>query len=238
MQRLAGETVLMIIATHQPVFLPWSGFFIKALKADCVVLLDGVQFPRGRGWMTRNRLKCDQGELLLTVPVHRKGRGLQIIHDVQLIKGTGWKKKHLRSIEQWYAHAPYLDDYSPMIRQIYGQGDDRLLSLNLRFILFLWDVLGFKTHLVLQSELGVTGRGTELILRICERLGAKRYFTFPMAAKYLDSAQMGEGGVELSTVVFYPPVYPQLWGKFIPNLSALDLLLNCGSKSLEILSKT
>ena len=33
---------------------------------------------------------------------------------------------------------------------------------------------------------------------------------------------------------FRPPVYPQLWGDFIYNLSALDLLLNCGPKSREI----
>jgi len=31
------------------------------------------------------------------------------------------------------------------------------------------------------------------------------------------------------------PVYPQLWGDFIPNLSALDLALNCGPRAGDIL---
>ena len=31
------------------------------------------------------------------------------------------------------------------------------------------------------------------------------------------------------------PVYPQLWGGFIPNLSTLDLILNCGPKARDIL---
>ncbi|MFW6138080.1 MAG: WbqC family protein [Spirochaetota bacterium] len=35
---------------------------------------------------------------------------------------------------------------------------------------------------------------------------------------------------------FRPPVYPQLWGELIYNLSTLDLLLNCGGpKSREII---
>ena len=67
----------MIITTHQPIFLPWPGFFAKALQADAMVLLDTVQFPIGRSWMTRNRLKSDQGELWLRVPVWKTGKGTQ-----------------------------------------------------------------------------------------------------------------------------------------------------------------
>lgn len=52
----------MIVTTHQPIFLPWPGFFYKALCADVMVLLDDVQFPLGRTWITRNRLKSAQGE--------------------------------------------------------------------------------------------------------------------------------------------------------------------------------
>ena len=36
---------------------------------------------------------------------------------------------------------------------------------------------------------------------------------------------------------FVHPVYPQLHGEFIPNLSILDLLFNCGPQSLAILTQ-
>jgi hypothetical protein len=163
---------------------------------------------------------------------------LQVIRDVEILKSTNWRRKHVRSIQQWYANAPYLDDYLPTIKQIYAEDHDRLVTLNLEFTRFLWDALGLKTELILQTEIGVTGRGTDLIVRICERLSAKRYLTFPMAAKYLHSTELMQAGIQLKIVPFYPPVYPQLWGDFIPNLSALDLVLNCGVMSSDILSKT
>ena len=33
------------------------------------------------------------------------------------------------------------------------------------------------------------------------------------------------------------PVYPQQWGDFLPNMSALDLLFNCGPESRHYLSR-
>ena len=74
----------MIIACHQPNFLPWPGLFFKALQADRLVLLDDVQFPLGGSWVNRNRLKNDQGELWLTVPVWKRGRSLQRIDHVEI----------------------------------------------------------------------------------------------------------------------------------------------------------
>jgi hypothetical protein len=90
----------MIVTTHQPIFLPWPGFFYKALRADTMVLLDRVQFPlgRSRSWMTRNRLKSDQGELWLRVPVWKAGKGKQIIRDVAICDDRNWRRKHLSRI--------------------------------------------------------------------------------------------------------------------------------------------
>jgi hypothetical protein len=226
----------MILTTHQPIFLPWPGFFHKAICADTMVLLDNVQFPRGRGWMTRNRLKRDRGELWLTVPVWKTGRGKQVIRDVAICDEENWRRKHLLSLRNHYAKAPYLDDYLPAIESIYSRCHRCLVDLNLDLIRLLWDALGIKSALILQSELAVFGKATDLLVSLCRALHAETYRTLPMACKYLESEKFAASGIELSLTRFSPPVYPQLGGDFRYNLSALDLLLNCGPKSADIIS--
>jgi hypothetical protein len=226
----------VILTSHQPIFLPWPGFFFKALSSDCMVLLDDVQFPRGTSWLNRNRLKNENGELWLTAPVWKKGRGLQIVRDVELYDRLDWRKKHLRSIAQNYANAPYFDEYFPIVERVYRNDRPLLVGLNMDVIDLLWEALSLRPKPLLQSSLGVKGRGTELIVSICERVGADRYALFPAAQKHVDVALMRERGIEPVYLRFHPPVYPQLWGAFIYNLSTLDLVLNCGPKSGAIIS--
>lgn len=224
----------VIVVTHQPVFLPWPGFFHKAAYADYLVLLDDVQFPRGRSWLTRNRLKNEDGELWLTVPVLKKGRGLQTIKRVEIHNEKAWRRKHLLSIQQNYVHAPYFADYFQGIETIYQKNHSLLAEFTTELISFLLDALSLQTNVIRQSELGVAGKGTDLLIEICEHLGADRFFALPRADKHIDKEAMRRNRIEIVRAKFRPPVYPQLWGDFIYNLSALDLLLNCGPKSREI----
>lgn len=226
----------MILATHQPIFLPWPGFFHKAACSDCLVLLDDVQFPRGRSWLNRNRLKNEDGQVWLTVPVLKKGRGLQTIRSVEIHNAKGWGRKHLGTIQQNYVHAPYFTNYHKAVESIYRNNHSLLADLNTELIAFFMDALSIETKLVRQSELGVVGKGTHLLIKICEHVGADRFLVFPMVEKHIDLDDMRKHGIEVVRANFRPPVYPQLWGDFVQNLSTLDLLLNCGPKSGEIVA--
>ncbi|MCI0611798.1 WbqC family protein [bacterium] len=225
----------MIITTHQPIFLPWPGFFCKALHADAMVLLDDVQFPRGGTWMTRNRLKSHQGEVWLTVPVWKKGRGDQVIRNVEICYETDWRKKHLRTIHEQYANAPYIYDAFPQFEKIYAKEHLRLLDFNLEIIHFLWNAIAIKTQLLKQSDLSISGKGSSLLIDLCKRLRADEYAAFPAVEKYLDTEAFKAAGIKIKFISFSPPVYPQLWGDFRQNLSALDLILNCQPKTHNIL---
>ena len=56
------------------------------------------------------------------------------------------------------------------------------------------------------------------------------------AGKYLDMEMFKKSRIDVRFFDLPSIIYPQLWGDFIPNLSAFDLLLNCGPKSREILT--
>jgi len=65
------EICKMIVAVHQPQYLPWLGYFAKIDRADLFVLLDNVQFKKNE-WQNRNQIKAAGGPQWLTVPVTYK----------------------------------------------------------------------------------------------------------------------------------------------------------------------
>ena len=95
--------------------------------------------------------------------------------------------------------------------------------------------LMIPTPLALQSDLGIKGKGNELLINICMKVGASGYLAQKSAEKYLDKDLFSRAGITLHFFTPPSPVYPQLWGAFIHNLSAFDLLFNCGPKSHEVL---
>ena len=226
----------MKISTHQPIFSPWPGFFYKALNSDILVILDDVQFPLGTTWMSRNRFKFEQGTLWLTVPVKKKGKGLQRIYDVEVSYDRDWRKKHLKSLELAYAFAPYWTDHRNFWETLLEEKKQKLVDINLGVIEYLLKCLGISTKIILSSSLNIESSGNERLIEICELHQAETYFAQYEARNYIREDLFKKAGIEVRYLRFYHPVYPQLWGDFIYNLSAWDIIFNCGPKSLEIIA--
>ena len=200
-----------------------------------VVILDDVQFPQRTTWITRNRFKNDQGALWITIPVWRKGLGLQKINEVKICPEGIWRKKHLLSLKTSYANAPYLKEHLDFLTEILSEKFEKLIDLNMSIIQYLKKHLMIETTLILLSDLGIKGRGNELLIEICHKVGSSEYLAQSCAKKYLDQELFSNAGIKLNFFTLPSTVYPQLWGEFIHNLSAFDLLFNCGPKSHEIL---
>jgi hypothetical protein len=225
----------MIISANQPYFAPFPGFFYKAYLSDIFVILDKVQFPQGTTWITRNRFKNDQGTLWMTVPVRKKGLGLQNINEVRIYHEGHWTKKHIQSIKNSYAKAPYIKDHINFVEDIFSSRFKRITDLNLKIIQYLLKLLKIKTKLILLSELDIESKGDKLLIEICKQMRGTRFLAQSAAGKYLNADLFQREGIELK--FFRPPslVYPQLWGSFIPSLSTLDLVFKCGPKARDIL---
>ena len=224
----------MILSAYQPYFAPYPGFFYKAFQSDLFVLLDEVQFPQGTTWISRNRFKNHQGTLWITIPVWKKGLGLQRINEVRICHQGRWHKKHLESLKAAYARAPYFADHLDFITEMFSEKFDSLLDLNSSVIRHLMKALHIETRVVCLSELGISSTGTRLLAEVCQRTGASRFLVQSASKKYLDEKVFVEAGIEVTFFNPPSPVYPQLWGDFISNLSAFDLVFNCGPKAHDI----
>ncbi|MDI6739255.1 MAG: WbqC family protein [Candidatus Edwardsbacteria bacterium] len=218
----------MVLSAHQPNYLPWPGFFQKMARCDVFVLLDAVQYAR-RSYTARCLVKGADGKKhWLTVPVFKTGRYHQTVAEVEIDNQDPWQNTHRRTLESVYAKAPYFREHQWLLDLAYGKPWNSLCELNTALITALAERLDIKPRIVRLSELSVEGHSTELLVGICRKLGADTYRSGPSGKKYLDEEKFQMAGIKCDIFRYWPEPYPQLWGDFVPGLSLVDLLFNCG----------
>lgn len=222
------------LAVLQPGYLPWLGFFDQMRRADVFVYYDDVQYDK-HGWRNRNRIKTPAGPLWLTVPVLHHGQGKPLINEAVIDSHSGWARKHVASIRQYYAKAPHAKRYLPELEELLQRPWTHIVDLDLAVADVMRRWLGITTTLHRASELGVSGGQSERLVNLCRHFGATRYLSGSAARDYLDVAAFAAVGTEVVWQDYQHPVYPQLYQPFVAHLSAIDLLLNCGDESAAIL---
>jgi WbqC-like protein family len=221
------------VAIHQPQYLPYTGFFHKIAHADIFVHLDNVQFQKN-GLQNRNKIRTQQGWQWLTVPVsHHFG---QLILDVQLDATGTWPLKHWNALATNYSRAPFFKQYAGGLKDLLLENKfDRLCALNVTAAEWVMEQLEIKTPMVLASTLDVSGTQSELLISICRALGADTYLSGPGGKQYMDMSAFENAGIKVIWQDFIPPVYEQVFRdtEFVPNLSIVDVLFNCGPQTTE-----
>ena len=227
----------MRVTILQPSYLPWLGFFEQMHRSDQFVLYDDVQFTR-RDWRNRNRIRVQEGSVWLTVPVIQKNKYEQSLLETKIDNSTSWKRKHLKSIRCHYSKTPFFDLYFPWCEKTFNREWDFLLDLSLETIQYLKGELKINTPLLRSSELGGSGNKSERLISICKQLGATQYLSGESARNYISEKDFSDQGIGLEYQNYQHPEYPQRYEGFVPFLSTIDLLFNCGDKSMEFLKQT
>lgn len=226
----------MVIANHQPQYLPYLGFFHKIRQCACWVVLDDVQFLE-RGHQHRNLIKMQTGTQWLTVPV-RQRRG-QLIREVEIDTTSSWRKKHWAALQTNYGPAPFFKQVSPALRDILlGGTHTRLVDLDMDLLRWAMSELGIDIPMHLSSELGVEGGPNERHIAICKKLGADTYLSGAGGRQYMDVAMYEAAGITVRFQEFVAREYTQLFPKhgFIANLAVIDALFNLGPGARDLIA--
>ena len=223
----------MRVTIHQPEHLPWLGFFHKMAQCDVYVLLDNVQFTKNN-YQNRNRLIDEKGLVYWsTVPVRMVGHTDRNLADIEVDNTQPWQRKCWGRITDSYRRHPYFRQLAPKLELIFKAKYQALIDINLRLIEFSRQELKINVPMVRSSTLNVQGSRSALLFSICKSLGADTYLSGPSGKLYLDQSLFSDGGVAVEYHEFSHPVYAA--PVFKPYLSTLDLLMNYGPKSREIL---
>ncbi len=226
----------MRVTILQPSYLPWLGFFEQMSRSDKFVLLDDVQYTR-RDWRNRNRIRVRENWIWLTVPVQQKSRFSQSLLETRIDNSVSWRRKHLETLRQHYCKAPFFEKYFPRCQQVYEKDWTFLFDLCLETINLIKEEMGIETPLLRSSEMKLSGEKTERLVSICRELGATHYLSGESGSDYISQEDFSNPGIELEYQNYEHPVYPQRYPGFVPHLSTIDLLFNCGEQSLSILKQ-
>ena len=225
------------VVISQPTYLPWTGYFRIMKEADIYVFADNVQFESG-SWQCRNRIKTPTKWKWLTVPVMHSSLFCPI-KDIQISNNQSWTQKHWNTLNSCYGKAPYFGTHSAFFKSLYEQKWSSLLELNIKIITYLASQLGLSPIFLRSSQLKTEGKRTHLALSICKLLAADRYVSSMGAWEYMKKEHADElfknEGIKLEFLKYSTPTYPQLFGDFVPDLSFVDCLFNCGPDSSKIM---
>lgn len=222
----AGRTVAAI---HQPNYIPWLGYFFKIAHADKFVFQDNVVYP-DTSFVNRNSIKTPNGSAWLTIPVIRAGRRGQLIGEVET-DHVRWAARHLATLQSNYGKASYFKETFALLEPHYSVVANNAICMadfNIGLICSIANYLGITTEFMRASELNASGHKTDMLLAICRAIGAKTYLAGTGAKSYQDDAKLENAGIAPVYSPFSQRSYPQLFGKFVGNLSIVDVLMNCG----------
>ncbi len=223
---------LKLLSAHQAAYLPWLGYLHRIHLSDLFVILDDVQFEKN-SFTNRNRVKTAGGAVWLTIPVCLKGHTESTIRATEVASNTNWVRKHWLTLAQSYAKAPFFGVHRDFFNSVFNRRWDRLIDINHVLLEYLLRQFGIETPVVYQSKLGVGGQKQELILNLCRQLQADQFLFGIMGRDYVDQELFLAHGVTPSFHAYRTVQYPQLWGEFIANLSAVDMLFNVPTDELH-----
>lgn len=224
----------MIVSISQPTLFPWLGYFDIIKNSDIFVFLDNVKFEK-RSWQMRNRLKeinkSKEQPVWIKLPTHTTQSNIDI-KDVEIDNKQDWKLKHVKTFQALYGN-----EYKKIqfLNSMYDIDWNLLSDFNCNFIIECSKFLNIKTKFIRASELGVTGKKSELLLNICTKFDTTEYLSTIGSKDYLnqDAHLFNEKDIKIKYHQYQHPKYSQKGNVFVEQLSILDLIFNENKNSVK-----
>jgi len=227
------------VSIMQPAYLPWLGYFDRIGRSQLHVILDHVPIDHNSvtKFTNRNKIRTANGSMWLTVPISTKGEARHDpITELKIPPDTKWQKKHWNTIRCSYSKAPFFRNHADFFESVFHQEWSHLYPLLEKIENYLLDILQIHTPRIRSSTLSPVKRKSELILEICQKVGASTYISGPFGRDYLDLESFSKVGISVEFHEYNHPTYNQLHDGFEPYMSVIDLIFNHGSNSQQIIT--
>lgn len=230
----------MICSILQPHYLPWIGYFSMINNVDEFIFLDDVQFIK-REWKNRNKIrktKDSNDYSWITVPIKKESQKKKIF-ECEIDYFYDWQNDHLNKIKNVYSKTPYFDEIYETILSKINLRYNFLSELNIELIKLIMEYLEINTKLITSSKIIVDGKKDVKMLNISKKIKAKKILINKLSENYLDKEIFDKNNIEVIVQNFVEKKYKQcnkdVVLEWIPKLSIIDILFNCGKNTKNFL---
>lgn len=223
---------LVVLASHQPDFFPWMGYFYKIFRSNIFVFSDNVQYSKSARH-NYNDILTANGPQRFTLPIHYHCVDIdkmEIAADERVIE------KMLKTLKFAYGKAKHFDEVYPIMEHLLRQAPEEksLADFNIRCILDFCIRFGMvvqekkAVQFWRSSWLPLENRRDARIIEMCKLLDADVYISGEGAKDYHIEEDYRKNGIDLVYSDYEPVVYDQVGGRQVINMSVIDYVMNCG----------
>jgi hypothetical protein len=217
----------VIVAIHQPNYLPWFGYFAKLAQSDVLVLLDDVQYSKN-SYINRVQVLNGDRRHWITIPVHvRLGVAIDAVSPAK----PNWGRSHCDTLLTLYRRAPAFRSVWPDIVALFDSAPrDSIAAINAHFIKGFAELLGLSRRIVQSSAVETSeATGDARLAEIVAVLApGATYLSGSGGRKYQDPATFDARGITLRYSRFAHPQYDQGACGFEAGLSVVDAAFRIG----------
>jgi len=223
------------VVISQSMYFPWVGLLEQISLADIFIHYDDVQYSRG--FCNRVQAKTANGSKWITVPLSNHHRGQQI-DEVLIDNQTDWRSQHRDTLKQAYMKAPYRDEMLALVDEVFSKSATFLSDVSIESIhaLVRYFKLDTNVQFMSSSNMKIPGASSQRLHDLCVAVAADVYVTGHGARNYLDHELFERSGIKVEYMKYNMIPYPQLHGVFMPYVSALDLVANCGQEGASVIA--
>jgi len=139
------------------------------------------------------------------------------IKDIRIDNSVKWKKEHWRALESAYTNSSFFEFIADYLVGFYEKDRLYLWDFNMELLNTLFDILDLQVNIVETDG---------FIKEYPNSISDFRNYISPKFPEFIKQAEQ--------CAIPYHQVFGYKLG-FIPNLSIIDLICNCGMESLNLL---
>jgi len=238
----------MKLGMNQPYFFPYLGFYQLVHAVDRFIVYDNLNYIQ-YGWINRNRFLVVDGVPTYFNAVTVESSSYKKIRDIRLSPRTNWRRKLLNTFFLNYKKSPFFDETFALIEPVIQHQTESLSELVTRSIVdvtrhlrITTEVIANPTYEKLETDL-LRNDLTEVfpsirlkqperkvyrVLAVCQMMEADEFINAIGGEALYDKSEFQANGINLSFLKSADEPYPQTSNGYFPNLSIIDVLMNCG----------